>query len=62
MAKYITIETFIKRTGRCDRQVRRMLNSKRIPGAARIKVNGRWTWVIPLDAEWPDDKRYKRPP
>jgi len=60
MGKPLTIQQFAEKTGRGERQIRRMLNAGRIPGAKMICTQRcGWQWFIPPDAEWPDDKRCK---
>jgi len=54
---YVTTKELSKKWGITDRRVLQYCNAGRIEGA--VKMGN--TWLIPKDAEKPNDTRYKNP-
>ncbi|HHU64247.1 MAG TPA: helix-turn-helix domain-containing protein [Clostridiales bacterium] len=53
---YITTKQAAKKWGISERRVQVLCAQGRIKGAMRLG----WAWAIPIDAEKPSDKRYKK--
>lgn len=51
---YITVTQAAERWGKSPQRVRVVLDTGRIPGAIKPGHD----WLIPADAEWPQDNRY----
>jgi len=53
---FISVQDAAKKWGLSERRVQKLCEENRIPGVVRFSR----MWLIPKDAEKPEDKRYRR--
>ena len=56
----ITTEQYARLWGYSVKNIRRLLNQGKLPGAYKIKAAGRGLWLIPMGARAIKDKRGPR--